>query len=287
MYSMTGMGRASGKVLGFPVRVEIKSVNHRFCEVNFRAPGKYAMLELLVQKLVKNKVSRGRVDVFIFEEKAAEMAETDSAAYQNYYDYLTSIQKCLGLKAEIDFGLLVSGAASWSQKSVDADEAWSELKPVVESALKELASMRKKEGDELDKFFKESLLTLQKITKKVEGALPAVQKSLEDKLRERIGSQLQDEARLDEQRLHSEVLYYLDRLDISEEIERLHCHFKHLDEILHTDEPLGRKVDFLVQELNREFNTIASKSQNAEISQTIVEAKSTLEKFREQIQNVE
>lgn len=287
MKSMTGMGRSKGAVGGIPVRLEIKSVNHRFCEVHFRAPSKYATLELKVQRLVKDKISRGRIDIFLSEERAVDPSETEMAAYKSYHSYLQNIRQTLGLSDEITLSQLVSGVGGWIPKDTNADEVWKELEPLLKAGIDDLISMRNEEGDRLKKVIQNQFLTIQKIKEDISSRTDDVKVELQEKIGQKVRSKIEEWAEVDAQRLATEVVFYLERMDITEELDRLDSHLKALPKLFEGSQPMGRKVDFLLQEFNREFNTITSKCSNSKMAQLVVDAKSELEKVREQIQNIE
>lgn len=287
MKSMTGMGRASGLVNGTQVRVEIKTVNHRYCEIHYRSPGKYASLEVPLQALVKSFIGRGRVDIFVNEEKTVDMPAADLEAFRSYHSYLTVLKEALNIKNEVTLDQVLSGASNWLQREINVKEAWTDFEPIFTSALKDLNGMREREGLSLKENIKDRFLSLYKIRDEIKKNAEGIAQEIAARLKQRIQDRMTDLKDLDPQRLNAEVVYYLDRIDISEELERLESHRGQIETMLTSKDSVGRKIDFLLQEFNREFNTIGSKSQNATIAHLIVEAKTELEKIREQIQNIE
>lgn len=287
MNSMTGMGRAVGQIQGVPVRIEIKSVNHRFCEVSVRTPGKYLALEILIQQHIKKRLSRGKVDVFINEEKGAQVSPAESDAYKACHAYFQGIQKSLGLAGQITLQDLISGVNAWMHRDVDTDKAWRDFVPVLDAALDDLVSMRTREGANLKAEMKSLLSGVRDTAAKIAAQQDVVREELEKRLREKIQSRAKELAEIDPARLQTEILFYLDRTDIAEELQRLNSHLNQMDSLFAASEPSGRKIDFLLQEFNREFNTIGSKVQNGTIAHLVVDAKSELERLREQIQNIE
>lgn len=287
MKSMTGMGRGRGVVQGVPIRVEVKSVNHRFCDVNIRAHGKYNVLEVPITTLVKKCVGRGRVDIYIAEEKTAQPSPADVTAYRACFEYLTNIKNALKLKEDVGLGHLIQGVPSWGQRELDAGEAWREFEPILKGALDELNKMRSVEGGRLKKDITRHFLEIDKIRGEIKAAAGEVSAELQKRLKQRLTEKLEKLKELDPDRLHMEAVYYVDRMDITEELERLKSHMAVVEDLFAMDEPVGRKIEFLLQEFNREFNTIASKCQNAEVAHLVVDAKSELEKIREQVQNIE
>lgn len=281
------MGKAMGKVQGNSVRVEMKSVNHRFCEVHFRAHGKYNILDIPTQNLVKSIITRGRVDIFVAEDKTVELSPVESQAFQSYFDYLKNIKESLDIKEEIGLQHLLSGVNNWVQKEMDPDKSWKEFQGILKAALQDLNDMRVSEGKRLKESINKRVESIQKIIANINKYSESVKAELQDKLGQKISERVENLKDLDPQRLEMEVIYYLDRMDISEELERLESHMVQMQKFQDEKKPIGRKIDFLLQEFNREFNTIASKSQSADVAHLVVEAKSELEKIREQIQNIE
>lgn len=287
MKSMTGMGRAHGQVRGVPVKIEIKTVNHRYCEVNVRVPSRLGFLEIPAQQTIKAKLHRGKVDVYITEERSAKPAEADLEAFRACLTYLDGIRQDLGLSEPVSLSHLLSGASAWLQTEMNADDAWREFAPILESALSDLTTMREREGRELKNDIAARFAVLDVIRKEVVESADVVAEELRKKLMARVAEKMVDLTGLDPQRLNQEVVFYLDRLDISEELARLSSHLNQAAHFLSVKEAVGRKLDFLLQEINREFNTIASKCQNAPVAHRVVDAKVELEKIREQVQNIE
>lgn len=287
MKSMTGMGRVQGIVCGTSVRIEIKSVNHRYCEVNLRSPLRFNLLELQIQNLLKEKLKRGRIDIFIFEEKNSQLDALEADALQSYFSYLSNIKDLLKIDSPVSLDQVLSGVSSWIQRESDPKNLWNELEPLLQKAILDLMQMRQTEGNNLKQGISDRLKSLQNMAEVIRVNREPLHQQIEERLKKRIAERVSELAALDAARLHSEILYYLDRLDVNEELDRLQSHFKHADQLLQSSEPIGRKFDFLLQEFNREFNTIASKCQDAKIGHQVVEAKSCLEQIREQIQNIE
>lgn len=287
MKSMTGMGKASGLVQGGQLRVEIKTVNHRFCEVGVRLPGRFALLEIPLRQFVKTIVQRGKVDVFVAEDKTPEVSTSEMAAFRRYRDYLEKIRGDLGITSPIDLGILLAGVGSVSTTGVDLESAWRELEAVVIRALTDLDRMRSDEGQRLKLEFEERFLTIEQIRGNIVRKIAGIHAELAQKLNKRIKDRALEIAEIDPLRLQSEVVFYLDRMDITEELERLKSHLTQMATFLAAPEAVGRKMDFLLQEINREFNTVASKVQNTGVALEVVYAKAELEKIREQIQNIE
>jgi uncharacterized protein (TIGR00255 family) len=287
MKSMTGMGRAHGVVQSANLRVEMKSINHRFCEVSTRLPSRYLALELLIQQFIRKNVSRGKIDIYVAEEKNSNLAVTEIEPYKACYAYLKGVQTSLKIPGEIAIQDVISNVGPWIQREIDVDKVWDEFQVVLQMALTDLMAMRAKEGDNLKKDMLAMFANLQKVAAKIASHKESMQAELEARLKEKIQTRLKDIAEIDPVRLQMEVVYYLDRSDITEELQRLKSHFDQVDVFFADASPAGRRIDFLLQEFNREFNTIGSKSQNSVVAHLVVEAKADLEKIREQVQNIE
>jgi uncharacterized protein (TIGR00255 family) len=291
MHSMTGFGRGSAATEVWHATVETSSVNRKQSEVVVQAPRELAELEGRIRKCVLTVISRGRIQVAISLERAQGSAATirvDSALAHAFHDAFNALGKTVGhplLPTASDY-LRQPGIVSLSQGEIVAEEAWLAIEPALKDALAGLAAMRKSEGDHLKADFLARLDTLVSFTGKI--ALDAPSRPIRQ--RELLAKRLRD-AGLDldpgDERVARELALFADRCDVSEELTRLDSHVAKFREYLDAAEPPGRALDFLCQEIFREFNTIGSKSNDAGISQTIVEAKTELEKIREQVQNVE
>ncbi len=285
---MTGMGRARGKVQSSHFLVEVKSVNHRYCEVNTRFPPRLQSLEIPLVNLIKKKINRGKIDIWIGEEKKEETVfSVDEKALKGYHELLKSIRKKLKLKGEVTLENLQQGFHLWGDKPPDSFQFLPGLRRLVELALKELMKMREKEGKHLRQSLLRRLDNLEKIRILVAEKSPLFLEVYRKKFEIRLKKILGESTEVDPARLNQEIVFHADRCDISEELERLLSHIGQLKMLLAKKEPVGRPLDFLIQEMNREWNTIASKSPDATISHLVVEAKSEMEKMREQVQNVE
>ena len=284
---MTGMGRAQGPIGDSHFRIEIRAINHRYCEVSVRLPSRLGLLEIPLQQHIKKKLSRGKVDVSIFEDRLTQVAGSEKKAFELYYNYLKTIQTETQIPGTIELRDLLPGVHTWIQKDVDTTALLKNILPLVDTALNDLDSMRQDEGSHLKKLMQIGVRNIQVLTDKIADKTKGSAKEVEEKLKEKLESKLKDFEKLDTARLHTEVIYYLDRLDITEELQRVESHFKQIAHFFEMQEPAGRKLDFLLQEFNREFNTMGSKSQDTEIAHWVVDAKAELEKIREQIQNVE
>ena len=289
--SMTGYGRGEHEGAGKRFTVEMRSVNHRFAEVVFRQPKQLAPLEDRARKLMLETVSRGRVDVFISLEEqgeGAKVVKVDKALALAYYNALKEMAEVVGSPEVVDYTLIprYPDVITVERAEDDLEELWAVYKGALEKALQQLVIMRGKEGEKLKQDLLQRALNIENWTKDISERAPLVVNEYREKLLQRIQSYLAD-INLDEARLATEVAIFADRCSIAEELVRLASHLEQLRQSLELSEPVGRKLDFLVQEMNREANTIGSKANDLTITNLVVNIKSEIEKIREQVQNVE
>jgi len=290
--SMTGYGRGETKSDSTNFVVEMKSVNHRYNDIIIRMPKKLSVLEERIRKLIKSSIKRGRIETYISIE---ESGETDIKIAPNvdlvkqYYASLKEIKNEIGLKDEITLSQLTSFPDVFKVENEEQDEEliWQSLKPAINDALSSLIHMRKIEGSKLAEDIKNRGKKIYDIVKSIESRAPQIVKEYRDKLMDRVKELTDGTVEIDENRIAVEVSIYADRSNITEELVRLCSHLEQLNAILDESGAIGRKIDFLIQEMNREINTIGSKSSDIEISSAVIEVKSELEKIREQVQNIE
>lgn len=289
--SMTGYGRAQFADEDLKFTVEIKSVNHRFLETVVKMPKKYSLLEERVKDLIRSKLHRGRVDVWVgIEELSTQpgslMVDKDLA--MDYYNSLKELAEFAGIPAEISVYELSSldGIVSLQEQETDLEQIWEKIKITFLEALEQLVVMRVKEGKRLGEELDNRIVMLLGLLSEIEARIPEVAEAYKSRLHERINN-LAEDIEIDPGRLAIEVAIFAEKSDITEEVVRFKSHLNQLGDSIFSGEPVGRKMDFLMQELNREINTIGSKSPDLLLSQKVVDAKSEIEKMREQIQNVE
>lgn len=291
MQSMTGFGRGSSATEQWHANVEIGSVNRKQAEVVVLVPRELSELEGRVRKAVLGVASRGRIQVAITIERAqgaSAAIRVDAALAHAFHDAFIELGKTVGhplLPTASDY-LRQPGIVSLGGLEIDAEQAWLAIEPALKDALAGLVAMRKSEGDHLKADFLARLGTLVSFTEKIAADAPQRLVRQRDLLAKRLRDAGLDLDPSDE-RVVKELALFADRCDVSEELTRLDSHFTKFREYLDASEPPGRALDFLCQELFREFNTIGSKANDAGIAQVIVEAKTELEKIREQVQNVE
>lgn len=288
---MTGFGYGEAYEEGKKVKVEIKTVNHRFCEIMFRLPKNLSFLEERIRRKIQNYIHRGRVDIFINSEdlkKKNIIIKIDKALAATYYKALKELQNELEIPGMIKLMSLVNfpGVLEISEESEDSENWWLVTEKALNQALINLGLMREKEGQQLKKDLINHVRDIEKLNKKIEQRAPLVGEEYRLRLNQRLKEWLKD-GLLNMERIHAEVVIFTERASISEEITRLNSHLKQIYFYLEANGPVGRKIEFLVQEMNREINTITSKANDLEIGHLVIEVKSKLEKIREQVQNIE
>ncbi|MGE5485037.1 MAG: YicC/YloC family endoribonuclease [Ignavibacteriales bacterium] len=289
--SMTGYGRGESPGPRYRVRVEIRSVNHRYCDVAPRLPKRAAALEDRVRKYIQSRVERGRIDVFVDIEDAGDAPKqviVDKGLALAYYSALKDMQGELGLSGDVDVSLLAGlpGVMSQQEEEEDTQTLWQSLESALAMGMQALLEMREKEGSSLSADILFRIETVGASISDIKARAPLMVEYYKQKLDNRIREMLPAGA-LDEMRLAMEVALYADRVNIDEEIVRISSHLEQLKASLASDQAVGRKMDFLIQEVNREINTIGSKAADAEVGGLVVKVKSELEKIREQVQNIE
>lgn len=289
--SMTGFGRGENAGRYKHVTAEIKSVNHRYSEIMVKLPRQYSFLEDNIRRHTLEEISRGRVEIYLKLEDNAlwkRQVQVDkelAVAYHNALKdlaYITETDLSVGAK-EI---ALFPDVLTLEEPQENLEEIWEDILPAVDKALKALLQMRLDEGSKLKTDLLDRLDYISSLHKKVEEKSPLVVNQYKEKLQARM-KELLDGAQIDETRIAVEVAMFADRCSIAEETVRLNSHIGQFHKILAEKNPIGRKLDFLLQEMNREINTIGSKANDLEITQHVVEMKSELEKLREQVQNIE
>jgi uncharacterized protein (TIGR00255 family) len=291
IYSMTGYGKGEVKMDGLVMNVEIKTVNHRYADINVKMPRSFMALENEVRKQVGRVLKRGKVDLFVnyeVNEQAQAAPVLNSELARSYRDVFSAMREELGLKSEIPVALIAGQKDVVQVQDVDLDEqlVQSSLQKAVELALEQLVAMRKAEGEETRKDMAERLETAEAFLAEIETRAPEVPREWQAKLTERL-ARLQQGHEADPQRVAQEIAVFADRCDISEELARFKSHLIQFRELFDDAEPVGRRMDFLVQELNREVNTMGSKANDAELTRLVVNLKAEFEKVREQVQNIE
>jgi uncharacterized protein (TIGR00255 family) len=290
--SMTGFGRAECQEEDYTYQAEIRSVNNRFIEINTRLPKAYVDLEQPLKKLIKSHCSRGSISLTISlgntNEGSGEWdVKPNLSIATQYVDALNQIRDTLGLQGEIDIKSVVGLRDIIKIEPVALDPAKKDLiLNIATEALTSLQKMREEEGENLQKDLAQRIDAIESHALEIESRHPEVITEYKEKLNERIKT-LNDGVGLDEARLAQEAALLADRSDITEEMTRLKSHLNQFKNFFDAKEPIGRKLEFITQEINREVNTTGSKSSDITISNRVIEMKSELEKIREQVQNIE
>ena len=289
--SMTGYGRGEAAKKGISVAIELRSVNSRFLEVTTRLPRSLSLRENEIKEIVRKKISRGKINLLITVERENDghlPLAINATAAREYYKLLNKLRKTVKLKESVKLEHLLRFSEVLEQPALDgADEdEWEVVQKALDNALDDLARMRRNEGEELKKDFQERLAVIEQTLGRIEALSKEQVPTERTRLRERIQQILEKET-VDENRLEMELAILADRLDVTEECVRFRSHNKFFLLALDDKEPAGRKLNFLVQEMNREANTIGSKSSASEIAHLVVGVKEELERIREQLQNIE
>lgn len=289
--SMTGYGRREAVTDGKKILVEIKSVNHRYSDYNIKVQRHLGFLEDKIRKHVSSAITRGKVDIYLnvenFETADKEIRLNREIA-RNYIEVLHELRDEFGLKDDITVSNVARNSDIFQTERVEEDEEqlWNTVKTVLDCALGDFVAMREREGERIEKDLCDRIEYMRTLVTKIDERSPQTVQEYSDRLYEKIKEVL-DGRGIDEARILTEVAIYADKVAVNEETVRLTSHFEEFDNIIGSGEPAGRRLDFLIQEINREVNTIGSKASDIEIAKTVVTLKGEIEKLREQIQNIE
>ena len=291
IHSMTGFGRAEGLVMDREVAVEIKTVNNRFKDVIVRLPKQLAAIEDGVRKVVGNRLNRGRVEVWVQVGSASTEAGAltlDLALARHVHGLLRELKKELDLSAEIAIPDLLNfkDIITVKEEALDVEAFQTGLTPIINEALDKLIAMRQTEGQALAADIQDRLTAMTGYAAEIGARRDLVIEEAKTKLEAKIKALVED-VEIDQVRLAQEVAYIVDRSDITEEIVRLGSHFDQVEGVMNGRGAVGRRLEFLLQEMNREVNTIGSKSSDVTITNRVVDLKTELEKLREQVLNIE
>ena len=290
--SMTSFGRSSSEEGQKRVfTVEMKSVNSRYLDVNIRMPKTLISLEEEIRKMISNSLNRGKVDVFINLKNyndGSGIPKVDINLAQGYLECLKEIEEKLGVKNDISVMQIARfpEVITVVEEEDKIEEVWQELKPLINDSLNMMIGMREVEGNKLKEDILFKISAIEELVSKVEEFADTIPKAFKVKLDERV-KELLGNVDIDESRIAMEVCMLADKATVDEEIIRLRSHINQVRETLNLKEPVGRKLDFIVQEMNRETNTIGSKSSDIQMTNIVIDIKNILEKIREQVQNIE
>lgn len=289
--SMTGYGRAVKVFDDFEITVELKSVNHRFFEFFAKTPRQYAFLEERLKKLFSSEINRGKVEAYVSVTAVGVPEETVSPnldVIKSYVNALHDVGNRLSIPDDISLShvLRIPDAFSVTKREDDEEALWSEVKATADEALKAFVSMREVEGEKLRSDILLKLEEIEKSVETIEKRSPEVTAQYRERLYSKLSEILHDK-NIDEQRILTEAAIFADKTAVDEETVRLRSHIGQCRDILCENEPIGKRLDFLIQEFNREVNTIGSKCNDLEITKLVLGMKNAVEKIREQIQNIE
>ena len=289
--SMTGYGGAKGTVQGLELSIELKSVNHRVLDTSVRLPRTYLFAEEAVKAAVQRHISRGKVDVFVTVESAGTqdvVVKVNEPLLRGYLAALQQVSVICGVPNDATAMSLsrMPDVLTVEKAETDQDAVAAAITEVLEQALGEYDAMREREGEKLREDIASRVDTIERLVTRVEEESPRTVADYKARLEQKMREVLET-AGIEESRILTEAAIFADKVAVDEETVRLRSHMAQMREMLAGDKPVGRKLDFLVQEMNREANTIGSKCQNADIAHVVVDIKAEIEKIREQVQNIE
>ncbi len=292
LMSMTGFGRGESSDDTYNFTVEVKSLNHRYNDIIIKMPKHINYMEENINKMIRKRVRRGRVEVYIdlkYINDNNVNVNVDIPLATAYKEALENMRDNLNIDEDININHIIKmpEVVKTERKKDDENKIWSCLKEALDEALNNLINMRCKEGEQIFNDITKKTMNIKNMIEEIEKRAPIVVEEYREKLEKRVGELLKNQYELDENKLANEVVFFADKSSIDEEVVRLYSHVDQLFGCLNSNESVGRKLDFLIQEMNREINTIGSKSSDIAISRLVVDFKSELEKIREQIQNVE
>lgn len=289
--SMTGYGRCERIISTKKITAELKSVNHRFSDYNIKVPRQYGFLEDRVRQFISKEVARGKIDVYVSIESCGEADKTVTVNKElagNYVEILRDLCETFSLKDDISVSTIASFTDIFraEPKRDDEEEIWTAVSEVLTDAVSSFISMRAREGERIERDLRERVTYMKSLANEIDKLSPMAVQEYKAKLYQKI-KEVIDEREPDDTRILTEVAIFADKVAVNEETVRLASHYDEFFTILDSNEPAGRKLDFLIQEINREVNTIGSKASDLEIAKLVVTLKGEIEKLREQIQNIE
>ncbi len=291
MKSMTGYGRNEAVIDGKKIACEIKSVNHRYSDYNIKVPRNFGFLEDRIRRLAAEKIKRGKIDIYVsieYCEQADRQIFLNEELASEYLNALNALGEKFNLVNDISLMRVahLPDIFRTERRQEDEEELWEQVRSVAEGALEAFSAMREREGERISEDLKKRIQYMRTIAAKIEKRSPETVKEYEEKLYSKIKEVLENHD-VDESRILTEVALFADKVAINEELVRLSSHFDEFEKILESNDAAGRRLDFLIQEINREINTTGSKANDIEIARDVVELKSETEKLREQVQNIE
>ncbi|NPA36903.1 MAG: YicC family protein [Chlorobi bacterium] len=289
IFSMTGYGKATCEFPQKKINIEIRSLNSKQLDINARIPGLYREKEIEIRNMISNRLFRGKVDIsfFVEAETPDKVTKINTSIIESYYEQLKPVAEKLNINNSVDYLRIIMplpDTTKTEQTELDPKE-WTELKKAIEKAIDDIVEFRKQEGLSLENEITQRIKNISNLLKEVEP----LEKERIEKIKERLNDGLQllnDKSNIDENRFEQELIYYLEKLDITEEKVRLANHLSYFLETIKTDKPVGKKLGFITQEIGREINTLGSKANDANLQRIVIKMKDELEKIKEQILNV-
>ncbi len=292
--SMTGFGRSLQENEEYKISVEIKAVNHRYCEASIKIPKKLGIFESKIRSVLKEYTERGKIDIFILYEdfvKKSEVVKYNHDIAEKYMSCIRALSEQFGLENDVTALTLskMPDVLTLEEQEPDEAEIWKKLEPVLRSALEQFVEARASEGKHLKEDIEKKLEEMLTAVSSIEERSPEIVREYRDKLRDKVQELLGDSNKLDEAVLATEIVVFADKLCVDEETVRLRSHILAMKDTLNSNSNvgIGRRLDFIAQEMNREANTILSKANDRIISDYAIGLKTDIEKIREQIQNIE
>lgn len=291
LLSMTGYGRGEAQIGARRVAVEVRSVNHRYCELSVRLPRVLQGLEGRIRELTQKRLSRGKITLAVTLDGAENdlgQLRVNVGAAESYLRAMRELQSKLSLGGQIEIASLLSlpDVLAWEQVELDEELAWKQCEVALERALEEIVGMKRREGENLAQDLKTRLKLIDDAIAAVIAQVPVMITAWQARLQARLAEISQD-LEYNRLRLEAEIALFVDRTDCTEECVRLRSHLQQFDEFIASPEPVGRRLNFLLQEMNREANTIGSKAQDVAIARDVITVKEEIERIREQVQNFE
>lgn len=289
--SMTGYGRGEVQLPGGACVVEVRSLNHRYCEIAVKTPRSLAAIENRMRESIRSRFSRGRFDAHLsvdFSASSSRRLVVDHALARQFYVVLTDLGRELGLGGQVNLATLLElrEVVRVEENEHQTEDLWPGIQEALDAALSNLEHMRRSEGEALGRDLLQRVQLIEDWQEQIQTRLPTLLVEYRQKLEGRI-NRLFGDLEIDPARLAQEVVFFAERSDVTEEMTRLHTHLAEFRRLLHATEPVGRKLDFLLQEMNREINTTSSKVADSTVATLVVDIKSELERIREQAQNIE
>ena len=291
LHSMTAFGRGEAMADGYRFTIELRTLNHRFCDIRIKLPRRYTDFEEEIKRRLSAQFSRGRIEVNVVADETLDKVQhltVDTELAETYKRLLLDLKDKLGLEAGLSMDTLLNfrDIFIFREDEESRGQAWKVIETALEQGVKQCIHMRREEGSAIEADFNERLNQMETLSREVESRAPLVFLEVRDRLQKRI-EELLGQGQVDESRLAQEVAILAEKSDITEEMVRFKSHIKQFRTLLEASGPRGRQLEFVLQEMHREINTAGSKANDVEIGQKVIQIKTELERFREQLQNVE